>query len=86
MAGENQMGQGPAIPPQVEKEADRVGKQARKAAEEVGSVARHAWDDVQDRVRTFREDTDHYVRQNPTKAVFTALGIGFTLGLIFQRR
>jgi ElaB/YqjD/DUF883 family membrane-anchored ribosome-binding protein len=25
------------------------------------------------------------VRENPTKAVFTALGIGFVLGLIFRR-
>jgi len=25
------------------------------------------------------------VRENPTKAIFTALGIGFVLGLIFRR-
>jgi ElaB/YqjD/DUF883 family membrane-anchored ribosome-binding protein len=25
------------------------------------------------------------VRDNPTKAVFTALGIGFILGIIFRR-
>jgi ElaB/YqjD/DUF883 family membrane-anchored ribosome-binding protein len=25
------------------------------------------------------------VRENPTKAVLTALGIGFVLGLIFRR-
>jgi len=25
------------------------------------------------------------VRDNPTKAIFTALGIGFVLGLIFRR-
>ncbi|MGZ4984488.1 MAG: hypothetical protein ACXV8A_00220 [Chthoniobacterales bacterium] len=25
------------------------------------------------------------MRENPTKAVFTALGIGFVLGLIFRR-
>jgi ElaB/YqjD/DUF883 family membrane-anchored ribosome-binding protein len=36
-------------------------------------------------VRTFQEDGEQYVRDNPTKAVFTALGIGFVLGLIFRR-
>jgi ElaB/YqjD/DUF883 family membrane-anchored ribosome-binding protein len=43
------------------------------------------WDDARDRVRTFQEDANQYVRENPTKTVFTALGIGFVLGLIFRR-
>jgi ElaB/YqjD/DUF883 family membrane-anchored ribosome-binding protein len=43
------------------------------------------WHDARDRVRTFQEDADKYVRANPTKTVFTALGIGFVLGLIFRR-
>ena len=47
--------------------------------------AEEAWGDAQDRARTFQEDGEQYVRENPTKAVFTALGIGFVLGLIFRR-
>src|SRR5260370_9678211 len=97
MAGEKQINQSPAVPPQVEKNAERVVKHASKAAEDVGSAAgqiageysgkaKQAWDDVQERVRTFRGDADHYVRENPTKAVFTAVGIGFVLGLISRRR
>jgi ElaB/YqjD/DUF883 family membrane-anchored ribosome-binding protein len=43
------------------------------------------WDDARDRVRMFQEDANQYVRENPTKTVFTALGIGFVLGLIFRR-
>ena len=89
------MDQGLAVPPQVEEKAERGVRHARKAAD-VGSAARatakeyrgkaeQAWDEVQDRVRTFREDADDYVRENPTKAVFAALGIGFVLGLIFRR-
>jgi len=96
MAGENEMDQGPAVPPQGEEKAERGVRHARKAAADVSSAARatakeyrgkaeQAWDEVQDRVRTFREDADDYVRENPTKAVFTALGIGFVLGLIFRR-
>jgi ElaB/YqjD/DUF883 family membrane-anchored ribosome-binding protein len=37
-------------------------------------------DDVLDRIRSFQDDSKQYVRENPTKAVFTALGIGFVLG------
>jgi ElaB/YqjD/DUF883 family membrane-anchored ribosome-binding protein len=51
-----------------------------------GAIAgERTWDDARERVRTFREDADQIVRENPTKAVFTALGIGFVLGLIFRR-
>jgi ElaB/YqjD/DUF883 family membrane-anchored ribosome-binding protein len=96
MADENQMDQGPAVPPQMEEEARRGVTHARKATEDLASAAgaiageyrdkaEQAWEDVRDRVRTFREDANQYVRENPTKAVFTALGIGFVLGLIFRR-
>jgi ElaB/YqjD/DUF883 family membrane-anchored ribosome-binding protein len=44
------------------------------------------WDDASERTRTFKEDAEQYVRENPTKAVLTALGIGFVLGLIVLRR
>jgi ElaB/YqjD/DUF883 family membrane-anchored ribosome-binding protein len=69
---------------------------ARQAAEDLKSAAgviageyrgkaEQVWDDARDRVRTFQQDADQYVRENPTKAVITALGIGFVLGLIFRR-
>jgi ElaB/YqjD/DUF883 family membrane-anchored ribosome-binding protein len=54
-------------------------------AEEYRGKAEQAWEDARERVRTFQEDGEQYVRENPTKAVFTALGIGFVLGLIFRR-
>jgi ElaB/YqjD/DUF883 family membrane-anchored ribosome-binding protein len=96
MTEENQMKHGPAVSPQVEEKAERGLRHARKAAEDVRSAAgavseeyrgkaEQAWDDAKDRVRTFREDADQYVRKNPTKAVLTALGTGFVLGLIFRR-
>jgi ElaB/YqjD/DUF883 family membrane-anchored ribosome-binding protein len=43
------------------------------------------WDDARRHVRSFQEDSEQYVRENPTKAVFTALGVGLVLGLIFRR-
>src|SRR6476620_7140986 len=93
MPNENQ---GPAVSPQVRQKAERGGTQARKAAEDLGSAAgamankyldraEEVWDDARDRVRSFQDDSKQYVRKNPSKAVFTALGAGFVLGLIFRR-
>jgi ElaB/YqjD/DUF883 family membrane-anchored ribosome-binding protein len=58
---------------------------AEQAWDDARDRAEHVWGDARDRVRTFQEDAEQYVRENPTKAVFTALGIGFVLGLIFRR-
>ena len=52
-----------------------------QAARESGQV----WDEARERVQTLRQNTDEYVRRNPAKAVFTALAIGFVLGLIRRR-
>src|SRR5436309_13322229 len=54
-------------------------------AEEYRGKAEQAWDDARERVRTLQDDGEQYIRENPTKAVFTALGIGCVLGLIFRR-
>jgi ElaB/YqjD/DUF883 family membrane-anchored ribosome-binding protein len=58
---------------------------AEQAWDEARGKAEQAWGGATDRARTFQEDAEQYVRENPTKAVFTALGIGFVLGLIFRR-
>jgi ElaB/YqjD/DUF883 family membrane-anchored ribosome-binding protein len=88
--------EGAAIPPQAEERTESGVTHARRAAEEFKSAAgavadeyrgraEEVWNDATSRVRTFQDDTEQYVRDNPTKAVFTALGIGFVLGLIFRR-
>ncbi len=96
MDDQNQKGQGAAVAPQVRQKAERGATHARKAAEDLGSAAgamadkylgraEEVWDDSLDRVRSFQDESKQYVRENPTKAVFTALGVGFVLGLIFRR-
>lgn len=65
--------------------AEDLKAAATNIAGEYRGKAEQAWGDAQDRVRTFQEDGEAYVRENPTKAVFTALGIGFLLGIIFRR-
>jgi ElaB/YqjD/DUF883 family membrane-anchored ribosome-binding protein len=93
MANENQR---TAVSPQARQKAERGGTQARKAAEDLGSGAgamagkylgraEEVWDNARDRIRDFQDDSKQYVRKNPSKAVFTALGAGFVLGLIFRR-
>lgn len=67
---------------------DIAGEYRGKAEQAWGDArgkAEQAWGDAQDRVRTLQEDGEAYVRENPTKAVFTALGIGFVLGMIFRK-
>ncbi len=96
MADENPITQGGDIPPQAEEKAQSGAEHARQAADDLRSAAgavadeyrgraEEAWSDASARVRSFQEDSEQYVRENPTKAVFTALGIGFVLGLIFRR-
>jgi ElaB/YqjD/DUF883 family membrane-anchored ribosome-binding protein len=67
------------------KAAEDLKSAAGAFAEEYRGKAEQAWGDARSRARTFQEDAEQYVRENPTKAVFTALGIGFALGLIFRR-
>src|ERR1043166_6573728 len=58
---------------------------AEQAWNDARGRAEAAWDDARTRARTFQDDAEQYVRENPTKAIFTALGVGFVLGLIFRR-
>ena len=96
MANENAMNQGPVVPPEAEEKAQQGVKHARKAAKDLRSSAgamadeyrgrlEEIRDDALDRIRSFQDDGKQYVRENPTKAVFTAVGVGFVLGLIFRR-
>src|SRR4029453_17144300 len=88
--------QSTGVSSQARQKAERGGTHAREAAEDLGSAAgamankylgraEEVWDNARDRVRDFQDDSKQYVRKNPSKAVFTALGVGFVLGLIFRR-
>jgi ElaB/YqjD/DUF883 family membrane-anchored ribosome-binding protein len=96
MADETSMNQGPAVPPQAKEDAKRGATHIHKAAEDLRSAAgatadkyrargKEVLDDALHCVRSLQDDSKQYVRENPTKAVFTALGVGFVLGLIFRR-
>jgi len=65
--------------------AEDLKTAASSMADEYRGKAEQAWGDATTRARTLQEDGETYVRENPTKAVFTALGIGFVLGMIFRK-
>ena len=69
--------------------AEAKAAQARAAAEtkagELRERATQTYGDVRDRAQNLRTDSEQYIRDNPTRAVMTALGLGFVLGLIFRR-
>ncbi len=78
-----------AIAGEYRGKAEQAWTEARGKAEHAWTDARgraeQALGDARTRVRTFQDDAEQYVRENPTKAIFTALGVGFVLGLIFRR-
>ena len=65
--------------------ADEFRGQATAKADELRGKAEEAWGDAKVRARTFQEDGEDYVRQNPTRAVLMGLGAGFVLGLILRK-
>jgi ElaB/YqjD/DUF883 family membrane-anchored ribosome-binding protein len=65
---------------------DDVKTAARATADKYRGKAEQALGDAQKRVQSFQKEVEQEVREKPTKAVFTLLGIGFLLGLIFRRR
>jgi ElaB/YqjD/DUF883 family membrane-anchored ribosome-binding protein len=96
MAEENKTTSGGAVAPETKDKLESSKTNARKAADDLKSAAgamaqdyrdraEQVWGDAKYKARSFQEDGEDYVRENPTKAVFTALGIGFILGLIFRR-
>jgi ElaB/YqjD/DUF883 family membrane-anchored ribosome-binding protein len=72
-----------------EEEASHTAEDLKSAvpavAKDYTEKASTALDEAKKHVRTLREDAEDYVRTNPMKAVFTALGVGFMLGTTFKR-
>ena len=79
----NQMKEGPPVSLQAGQE--EIGAGLRENLQGAPPSAEEVLGQTKERLRTFKRDTDNYVRRNPAKAVFTALGIGFVLGLMRRR-
>ena len=59
------------------------GMAEAKAAEYKGK-AEQVYGDARNRALTLREEGEEYIRENPARAVLTALGVGFVIGIIFR--
>src|SRR2546423_7450665 len=59
--------------------AEQAWNDARGKAEQAWTDARGKAEQALGDARTFQDDAEEYVRENPTKAIFTALGVGFVL-------
>ena len=42
------------------------------------------WSDVKVRMDDYKEEGERYVRQNPTKSILLAVGLGFIIGRILR--
>lgn len=65
--------------------AHDIRSAAEAKATEIRDKAEQAYGQARERARSWQEEGENYVRQNPLRGVITALGIGFVLGLLIRR-
>lgn len=55
---------------------------ASEKAHQAKATAQAQWDDTRVKAKEIHVTAEDYIRQNPTKAILGALGVGFLIGLI----
>ena len=68
----------------TEKAAALKSVAADKAAH-IKETATEQWQDTRVKAKELQVTAEDYIRQNPTKCVVSALGLGFLIGLIVRR-
>jgi ElaB/YqjD/DUF883 family membrane-anchored ribosome-binding protein len=58
---------------------DDLHSATKAKAAQFQHVVEDAWSDAQSRAQTWQAEIGAYIQQNPTKAVFMALGVGFVV-------
>jgi ElaB/YqjD/DUF883 family membrane-anchored ribosome-binding protein len=58
---------------------------AAEKAHHLKESAADQWDDTREKAKELQVTAEDYIRQNPTKCVISALGLGFLIGLIVRR-
>jgi ElaB/YqjD/DUF883 family membrane-anchored ribosome-binding protein len=69
----------------AEKKAEELRQAAQSKAREFSGAAESAWTDARSKARTWQAQGETYVRDNPAKSIFIALGLGFFVGLMFRK-
>lgn len=68
--------------------AQKAGQLKTVAVEKASharELAQHQWEETRVKAKEIHVTAEDYIRQNPTKAVLGALGVGFLIGLIVRR-
>jgi ElaB/YqjD/DUF883 family membrane-anchored ribosome-binding protein len=65
--------------------AQHFRENATEKATALKSAATEQWQDTRVKAKELHVTTEDYIRQNPTKCVLSALGVGFLIGLIVRR-
>lgn len=65
--------------------ASALKASATERANHFRESANEQWDDTCDRAKEWHVTAEDYIRQNPTKSVLCAVGLGFLVGLIVRR-
>jgi len=69
----------------AEAKAAELRATAEGKVNELRGRAEHAYSEARDRAQTLRGESEQWIRENPTRAVLTAIGVGFILGLMFRK-
>lgn len=70
---------------QVKETAGNLHSTTEAKAEPFQDVVENAWSDARSLAQRWQTEVETCVRQNPTKAVFMALGLGFVLSRTFRK-
>ena len=69
----------------AEAKASKLREVATAKASAFKDTAIEQWDHTRDRAKEIHSAAEDYIRENPTKCVLGALGVGFLAGLIMRR-
>src|SRR5215510_14495586 len=69
----------------AETKAEELRQAAQNKAREFSGIAGSAWTDARSKATTSQSKWEAYVRENPTKSILVALGLGFFVGLMFRK-
>ena len=58
---------------------------AESKVHELRGKAETAYSDARTRAQSLRGESEQWIRENPTRAVLTAMGVGFIIGLMFRK-
>ena len=69
----------------VSREVEQRSSGAHQAGGSLANLSDASWEEIKEQLDRLHAEAEQYVRDNPTKSVLTAAGVGFVLGLLMKR-